>query len=643
MMVESTTGREADPRRGIALMSDHALTRIRPWIASAAAAALGVGLWIEHAPGSDPGISVEDLDALTVTANPVGGPFTGALVLDMVEPDDGEGGSEAEIAEYLAELADVSVEPAGFYSEGEHLFRVEGDLDALRTLHATAAAHELVEGVEWEVLYALPDDAVAAGAPPPSAAETGPQRPGEDRFVPNDPMFPLQWHMDQIHAPQAWTKTRGEGVIVAVVDSGVAFKDGHGVKAVPDLAGTRFTAGKTFINGATPDGLDDHAHGTHVAGTIAQTTNNGVGVTGVANEATIMPLKVLSAKGSGSVPGIANAIRYAADEGAQVINMSLGSALPSRVLAKAIEYAHHKGVTVVCASGNDGRGRVGYPAASEHAVAVGAVDYTGDLTFYSNYGKAQDIAAPGGDIREDKNGDGYPDGVLQNTIRIQLPAENDYLWFMGTSMASPHAAGVAALVISEGVTNPDEVERILKETAVHPDGIEWDKKYGAGVIDAAAAVEAATNDYAPERGGFALLGLLGLAGLGAAGAASRRARVLAAGGLVSGVALASGALGTTPMAYGLASWVGGTASATAGLLAFSVAVPLALTLMLLSVRSVRGLLIGFSVGYAALLAHAAFVLPTLLTGLPGGPTVDRLWLGLHAMAALWLARRTSRL
>src|SRR5690554_4284557 len=130
--------------------------------------------------------------------------------------------------------------------------------------------------------------------------------------------------------------TRGRGATVAVIDTGVAYKDlkwkNIDAKAVPDLAGVEFVDGETFLNNAMPDGLDDHAHGTHVTGTIAQATNNGLGVAGIAHKSKIMPLKVLSGDGRGSVAGIANAIRYAADHNADVINMSLGGPLPSRVL-----------------------------------------------------------------------------------------------------------------------------------------------------------------------------------------------------------------------------------------------------------------------------------------------------------------------
>jgi serine protease len=171
-------------------------------------------------------------------------------------------------------------------------------------------------------------------------------------------------------------------------------------------------------------------------------------------------------------------------------------------------------------------------------------------SWYSNWGKDLDVSAPGGDTREDKNGDGFPDGVLQNTILLQNPLQSDYMWLQGTSMASPHVAGVAALVVSRGVTNPDEVERILKRTAKHPNNVEWDKEYGAGVIDALAAVDASAESYAPERGGLAgLLGLLGLASLGTAGLVTRRARVAAGVSMIAGAGIAAGAFGCAPLAY----------------------------------------------------------------------------------------------
>jgi serine protease len=580
----------------------------------------------------DEGLEASEVPEVSV-ADSLAHAGASALLIDFVEPADGEGGSELAIAGLAAELG---AELTGFYSEGEHLYRIEGDVASLEAIRDELEADPLVEGVEPELFYAIPDDAMSAaeGLLP---ADSEIQKPAKPRFSPNDPMFPLQWHFEAIHVPEAWTKTRGKGATVAIIDTGVAWKDaewkGIAAKAVPDLAGVEFTDAETFLDNAMPDGLDDHAHGTHVAGTVAQATDNGIGVSGVAYESTIMPLKVLAGDGRGSVASISNAIRYAADHGAHVINMSLGGPLPSRVMAKAVAYAHDKGVTVVCAAGNEKRSRMSYPAAYEGSVAVAATDFEGNRSFYSNWGKKLDISAPGGDTRADKNGDGHPDGVLQNTIKIQDPAHDDYLWFQGTSMASPHAAGVAALIVSSGITNPDEVERVLKETATHPNGVKWDKEFGAGIIDAEAAVSAAKQDYVPERAGLGLLGLMGLGAFGSAGGRGARSTALRVLGVAGGTALAAGAV-WSPLAYVAGTTLGILGS---GLL-LSALVPLLLTLTGLQWTRARSLLGGMNLGWAVMLLHGAIVLPTLVTGVPGGAGWDRLFLGANALLCVWLAR-----
>ena len=610
------------------------LLRHRPALAGAGLLILSGLLAAGHSPDSQP-----PADLTVLTPADVGDDGTGALLLDLVEPEHGEGGSEAELTALLESLG-LSYEPAGFYSEGEHLFRVFGDEAALADLQTRLTGNPLVEIVEPELMYSLIGlEDIEAPADGPTLEPTKERR---ERFVPDDPLFARQWHMEMIHTPEAWTITHGKGAVVAIIDTGVAWKDLPGVaKQVPDLAGTHFMPGQSFVSGSLPDGLDDHLHGTHVAGTVAQTTNNALGVSGVAFESTILPLKVLGGDGRGSVPGIANAIRYAADHGAHVINMSLGGPLPSSVLAKAVTYAHEKGVTVVCAAGNERRSKVGYPAAHDGSVAVAAIDGTGKRSWYSNWGKDLDVSAPGGDTRDDKNGDGFPDGVLQNTIALQNPLESDYMWLQGTSMASPHAAGVAALIVSRGITNPKEVERILKKTSKHPNNVTWDVEYGAGVIDALAAVDASTESYAPERAGLAgLLGLAGLASLGTA-ALSRRRRIIGVASAVVGAGLAAGAFGCAPIAYSLAG-VTGSVAAFGSPLFLSALLPLLCTVLLFGARSLRPLLTGLNLGSAAMLLHGAIVLPTLVSGLPGGPGVDRLWLAANALLALALARRTAR-
>jgi serine protease len=320
----------------------------------------------------------------------------------------------------------------------------------------------------------------------------------------NDPYFKYQWHMNQMKMPEVYDKVQGEGAVVAVIDTGVAFEKFQGYTKARDLVGTKFYAPYNFINN-TPHANDDHGHGTHVAGTIAQTTNNKMGVVGIAPQSRIMPLKVLDASGRGDLRGIAAAIRYAADNGAKIVNMSLGGPFPSRTLRKACKYAVSQGVLLICAAGNSGKS-VGYPAAYPECMAVSATQFDEKITFYSSRGKQIEIAAPGGNTQLDQNNDGYPDGVLQNTIYQDNPAKDDYMLFMGTSMACPHVAGVAALLYSAGVTEASRIRSILKSSA-RPKG--QPTLYGSGLLDAEKAIHEATTGVAWWR----LLVLLALCGL----------------------------------------------------------------------------------------------------------------------------------
>ncbi|MCK5061721.1 S8 family serine peptidase [Candidatus Parcubacteria bacterium] len=317
-------------------------------------------------------------------------------------------------------------------------------------------------------------------------------------FVPNDTYYPYQWHLDNddfggINAETAWDTAQGDGVVVAVIDTGIAYENYSWYYRAPDLAQTLFTAGYDFYyNDSHPN--DDNGHGTHVAGTIAQSTNNGLGVAGVAPRATLMPLKVLNRYGNGNYADLSEAIIWAADHNADIINMSLGGPSPATYLEEALAYAYAKGVTIFASSGNDYSSTVNYPAAyDEYVIAVGATGYDEKRAPYSNYGTSLDLVAPGGNMDQDLNGDGYDDGILQQTFGSRY-SSFAYYFYQGTSMAAPHAAGVAALVISANIADsPDEIRSVLETTADDLGSAGWDTKYGHGLVNAAAAL----GDYEP--------------------------------------------------------------------------------------------------------------------------------------------------
>ncbi len=312
--------------------------------------------------------------------------------------------------------------------------------------------------------------------------------------APNDPYYYLQWNFKDgiggINVEPAWEISTGEGVTVAVLDSGVAYENYGQYIVAPDLTNTGFAPGYDFVNNdAHPN--DDNQHGTHVAGTIAQSTNNGYGVAGVAYDCTIMPVKVLDAEGSGTLQQLIDGIYFATDNGAQVISMSLGFTpgyYPGPALDTALEYAYDNGVTIVAAAGNDGIGTVGYPAAYDKCIAVGATKYDGTLAYYSNYGSTLDITAPGGDSTVDQSGDGYGDGILQNTFDGD-PTKFNFWFFQGTSMATPHVSGVAALLIANGASSPEEVRTAIEQSAKDKGEPGWDQYYGYGIVDAKAALD----------------------------------------------------------------------------------------------------------------------------------------------------------
>ncbi|MEM8806454.1 MAG: S8 family serine peptidase [Cyanobacteria bacterium P01_G01_bin.38] len=372
-----------------------------------------------------------------------------SIILDFREAP----GLTAQIGERVAALAEqFNLNPSlnSEFSEADHVYVVKGDRNLLRALQKSEVS-AFTEFIEPNYLY-------------------------QTSFVPNDPGYAQQWNLKSINAEGAWAQNRGSGVTVAVIDTGIS--------RTRDLQKTDFVTGYDFVNDRD-DASDDNGHGTHVAGTIAQSTNNGYGVAGIAYEAQLMPLKVLSRQGFGSVADIAEAIRFAADNGADVINMSLGGGGFSELMQEAVEYAHSKGVVVVAAAGNEGSQEASYPAKYRYAIGVSAFDAEGNKAPYSNYGVGVDIAAPGGSTAAGETG-----GILQETID-QLSGKSEFRYFQGTSMAAPHVAGVAAVIKSMGVDAPESVATILEQSAQKVSG-DSQNYFGAGKLDAEAAAKMAT-------------------------------------------------------------------------------------------------------------------------------------------------------
>jgi len=262
-------------------------------------------------------------------------------------------------------------------------------------------------------------------------------------WTPNDQYWTQQWGPKKVSATQAWDVTRGSSsTIVAVVDTGVDLNH-------PDLASkVRTDIDYDFVNNDST-AQDDNGHGTHVAGIAAAATNNTTGVAGMCPNCSILPVKVLNAAGSGSYSAIASGIRYAADQGAKVINLSLGGSAGSSTLQSAVNYANSKGSLLICAAGNENTSAPSYPAYYSACVAVAATDQNDRRASFSNYGSWVDASAPG--------------------VSIYATYYNDtYASLSGTSMATPHAAGLAGLLFSQGRSQSAVRARLTSSTYTDP-------------------------------------------------------------------------------------------------------------------------------------------------------------------------------
>ncbi|MHA6483748.1 S8 family peptidase [Paenibacillus sp. strain BS8-2] len=290
----------------------------------------------------------------------------------------------------------------------------------------------------------------------------------EDTVIPNDTLYSqYQWNLPSIGAEHGWAVSKGdEGVIIAVLDTGV--QSNH-----PDLSDKLISGTNIIDSSASPN--DDVGHGTHVAGIIGASVNNGEGVAGVSWYNKIMPVKVLDSSGAGSTYSVAQGIIWAVDHGAKVINMSLGNYAQADFLHDAIKYAYERDVVLIAASGNDNTDRPGYPAAYPEVFAVAATTNNKEKASFSNYGDYIDVAAPGDSIAST-----YPG--------------SQYAALSGTSMASPHVAALAGLIRS---VNPDltneEVMEIMRSSAQDLGTDGKDIYFGYGEIDLNKALHAATS------------------------------------------------------------------------------------------------------------------------------------------------------
>jgi serine protease len=390
------------------------------------------------------------------------------------------------------------------------------------------------------------------GADPEEASATLRQRAdveyAQPRYVnvpmlrPNDPLYGQQWNFPAIDMERAWDiqPAAGDQITVAVLDTGVAFRTSTvrynsrfffqltpggplypplGIVDVPyavapELGASKFVAPHDFIWGDDlPFDLD--GHGTHVTGTVGQLTNNGVGVAGFAYNVRIMPVKVLDGEWDyifdspevGTDDTLARGIRYAADNGARVINMSLGrtSGGPARVVEDAIRYAVSRGAFVAVAGGNSGDTGNAASRTAESApsidgmVAVGAVGRALERSYYSTTNAYVELTAPGGDQRRD----GLAGGILQQTLdedflrtfdlgpaRTTAPRADvfAYEFFQGTSMSTPHVAAFAAMLMQQGITSPAVIEAVMKQTARDLGTAGQDNSFGAGLIQPRTAL-----------------------------------------------------------------------------------------------------------------------------------------------------------
>ncbi|MBI3979641.1 MAG: peptidase S8 [Chloroflexi bacterium] len=372
-----------------------------------------------------------------------------------------------------------TVDAAGEYVPGEIVVKFRsGTASSLQ-----AGVHDTVGGQQGRHIDGLGVDVVAVSQGVGAALAAYRRSPhvlyAEPNYLiraqvePNDPKYAVQWNLPRVEAQFAWDLAAGgDGTVIAVIDTGIA--PDH-----PDLKAKLLPGYNVFQrNDAT---ADDLGHGTHVASIAAAAGNDAIGMAGVCWSCRILPVKALDSVGTGTAAGAADGIRWAVDHGARVINMSWGMVNRSEVLAEAIAYARSRGVVLVTAAGNMGNDTVFYPAAFEGVIGVGATDRDDRIAPFSNHGDFVALAAPGVQIEgaEPKGG---------------------YVTLSGTSMAAPHVAGAAGLMLSvQPALTAEQVGQILLSKSEDRGAPGRDPYYGAGRLNVFRAVAAAQPTSVPRR------------------------------------------------------------------------------------------------------------------------------------------------